>query len=113
MDGSRTPVYEKLEMLIDGQWCQGSEGKTEDVLNPATGAVVDTAPSATAADLDRAVAAARRAFPGWAATDIAERARLIGKAAGDRGGGLLHEPLPIKRLWPHGDQPRAGAGIAP
>lgn len=53
-----------------------------DVLNPATGAVVDTAPSATAADLDRAVAAARAAQPAWAGLPDAERAALCAKVAG-------------------------------
>ena len=27
---------EKIEMLIDGRWCQGSEGKTQSLINPAT-----------------------------------------------------------------------------
>lgn len=44
------------------------------VMNPATGAVVGHAPNATPADLDRAVAAARAAQPGWAALPDADRA---------------------------------------
>ena len=44
------------------------------VLNPATGEVAGEAPNATAADLDRAVAAARAAQPGWAALPDEERA---------------------------------------
>jgi acyl-CoA reductase-like NAD-dependent aldehyde dehydrogenase len=66
-------------MLIDGALVAADA--TIDVVNPATGEPFAACPDASAADLDRAVAAARRAFPGWAATDIAERARLIGKAA--------------------------------
>jgi acyl-CoA reductase-like NAD-dependent aldehyde dehydrogenase len=47
------------------------------VIDPATGEAFTEAPLASIADLDLAVAAARRAFPGWAATPIDERARAI------------------------------------
>ena len=53
-----------------------------EVLNPSTGAVVDTAPNATAADLDAAVAAARGAAPGWAARPDEERAAIAATLAG-------------------------------
>ncbi|GAA4581472.1 aldehyde dehydrogenase family protein [Planotetraspora phitsanulokensis] len=52
-----------------------------DVVNPATGEVVSQVPSGTAADVDRAVAAATAAFPAWAATDPAERAAVVGRIA--------------------------------
>ena len=58
-------------MLIDGKLDSGSA--SFDVLNPANEQVIGTAPDATRADLDRAVAAARAAFPSWAATPIADR----------------------------------------
>ncbi len=67
-------------MLIDGKL--EAAGAAFEVRNPANGAVIGRAPQATSADLDRAVAAARRAFPAWAAMPIAERkARL--KELGD------------------------------
>ena len=67
-------------MLIDGALETGSA--TFDVVNPATEAVIGRAPAASRANLDRAVAAARRAFPAWSALPIAERkARL--KELGD------------------------------
>ncbi|WP_109807532.1 aldehyde dehydrogenase family protein [Sphingosinithalassobacter portus] len=67
-------------MTIDGADAPG-EGQV-DVVNPATGKPFATAPRAGAADLDAAVAAARRALPGWRATPIADRrAALI--AAGN------------------------------
>jgi aldehyde dehydrogenase (NAD+) len=47
------------------------------VINPATGAPFADAPDASPADLDRAVAAARAAFPGWAATPHADRAGAV------------------------------------
>ncbi|WP_226015819.1 aldehyde dehydrogenase family protein [Novosphingobium sp. FKTRR1] len=66
-------------MLIGGELVAGSA--TFDVLNPATEEVIAQAPDATPADLDAAVAAARDAFPGWAATPIADRkAKLVALA---------------------------------
>jgi aldehyde dehydrogenase (NAD+) len=50
---------------------------TIDVVNPATGEVIAAVPAGTAADVDRAVAAATAAFPGWAGTDPAERAAIV------------------------------------
>src|SRR3546814_1593626 len=58
-------------MLIGGRLDGGSA--RFDVLNPATEQVIGSAPDASKDDLDRAIAAARAAFPGWAATPIAER----------------------------------------
>ncbi|MFI7455742.1 aldehyde dehydrogenase family protein [Nonomuraea sp. NPDC049714] len=52
-----------------------------DVVNPATGKVIAQVPDGTTADVDHAVAAANAAFPGWAATDPAERAQVVGRIA--------------------------------
>ena len=52
-----------------------------DVTNPATGAIIGHAPNATAKELDDAVAAARRAFPGWRDLPRTERARCLKAAA--------------------------------
>jgi len=49
-------------LLIDGQLVGASDGATYPILNPATGEEIGRAPAATAADVDAAVAAARRAF---------------------------------------------------
>jgi phenylacetaldehyde dehydrogenase len=51
------------------------------VVNPATEEIVATAPNATRADAEAAAAAAREAWPGWAATPAEERAALMAKAA--------------------------------
>ncbi|WP_282950335.1 MULTISPECIES: aldehyde dehydrogenase family protein [unclassified Sphingopyxis] len=59
------------KMLIDGQLVEGA--KTIEVVNPATGEPFTTAPAADEAQLDAAVAAARRAFPAWAATSWEKR----------------------------------------
>ncbi|MGC4790910.1 aldehyde dehydrogenase family protein [Micromonospora sp. DT178] len=71
MDLARTDFY------LDGQWLAAGSGETVAVRNPATEEVVATVPAGTAADVDRAVAAARAAFPGWADTAPAERAARL------------------------------------
>ena len=53
-----------LDMTIGGQSVPAADGRFE-VRNPATGEVVDTAPNATEADLDRAVSSAREAADAW------------------------------------------------
>ncbi|WP_327108102.1 aldehyde dehydrogenase family protein [Nonomuraea glycinis] len=52
-----------------------------DVVNPATGEVIAQVPAGTTVDVDHAVAAANAAFAGWAATDPAERAQVVGRIA--------------------------------
>ncbi|HWL61398.1 MAG TPA: aldehyde dehydrogenase family protein [Steroidobacteraceae bacterium] len=66
-------------LLIDGQLVQTS-AKLE-VVNPATGKVFATCPAAGAAELDMAVAAARRAFPAWRALSFEERAGHVARIA--------------------------------
>ncbi|WP_313137654.1 aldehyde dehydrogenase family protein [Paracoccus jeotgali] len=66
--------------IIDGQ--RDQEGDGFDVMNPSTGAVAGRAIGANEAALDRAVAAARRAFPGWAATPWADRQAACNRIAG-------------------------------
>jgi acyl-CoA reductase-like NAD-dependent aldehyde dehydrogenase len=64
-------------LLIDGEGVTASS--TLDVINPATGRVFARCPAAGPGELDRAVSAARRAFPGWRGRSYAERAELIGR----------------------------------
>ncbi len=68
--------------FIDGQWTPGSGG-TADVLNPFDGSVVETVGQAGPDDVERAVAAARRAFDDgpWRTTPVAERAALLRRVA--------------------------------
>ncbi|MBT3458278.1 MAG: aldehyde dehydrogenase family protein, partial [Halieaceae bacterium] len=66
-------------MLINGK-SVGAEGSLE-VVNPATEAAIATVPEASLAQLDDAVAAARRALPGWSAHSMDERRALILKIA--------------------------------
>ncbi|MEU5963945.1 aldehyde dehydrogenase family protein [Micromonospora parva] len=61
---------------IGGETVTGSAG-TLPVVNPATGEVVTETPAGTAADVDRAVTAARAAFPAWSATTPQHRADVL------------------------------------
>ncbi|MGA8708803.1 MAG: aldehyde dehydrogenase family protein [Steroidobacteraceae bacterium] len=69
------PLRTDFSQLIDGELIAGTPEL--DVINPATGAVFARAPRATRADLDCAVAAARRAFGDWRATSFAHRREYI------------------------------------
>ena len=67
----------ELRNFIGGEGVDAADGGVEDVVNPATGGTIATAPLSTKADVDRAVAAARKAFGGWATTPPGERARAL------------------------------------
>jgi betaine-aldehyde dehydrogenase len=64
-------------MLIDGAFVPAASGKTFDVMNPATDAVIAKVPDASAKDVDAAVAAARRAFESWREVTAQERGRIL------------------------------------
>jgi len=69
------------QMLRNGELVGSQSGKTMPVRNPANGEQVGEIPRGTAADVDAAVSAAAKAFPGWAATPASKRARLMHEAA--------------------------------
>ena len=71
----RTPP---ARQLIDGDLVAAANGATYKILNPATGQPIGEAPDSTADDVDRAIAAARRAFDetDWS-TDVALRVRCL------------------------------------
>jgi acyl-CoA reductase-like NAD-dependent aldehyde dehydrogenase len=68
----------RLGMLIDGEQVQAASGKTFAVYNPATGGVIANVPEADRADVDLAVAAARRAGHPPALSRISARVRTVG-----------------------------------
>jgi len=68
-------LRQDFSLLIDGKLEQSA--RQLDVINPALGTVFARCPAAGPAELDRAVAAARRAFPAWRARSFAERAALV------------------------------------
>lgn len=68
-------------MLIGGQLIAADSDEWFDVVNPATEEVIARVPAAGAADVDRAVAAARQAQPAWADTSVRHRIALIRRLA--------------------------------
>jgi aldehyde dehydrogenase (NAD+) len=64
-------------MYLDGDWRPSAGTETIDVVNPADEQVIGAVPAGSARDVDAAVAAARAAFPRWAATPPADRAARI------------------------------------
>ena len=72
---------ETIELLIDGVFCQGSDGQSEELINPASEEVLGRVPHATIADLDRALAASARGFAVWKAMTAQARYVIMMKAA--------------------------------
>ncbi len=81
-EAARAYLSKPGRMLIDGAWVDAQSGERMTVLDPATGHELTTVPSGGAADIDAAVAAARRAFEGsWAQMRPSQRERLLLKLA--------------------------------
>jgi phenylacetaldehyde dehydrogenase len=86
-----TPIHQKVlsfvgtprKMLIGGKWLEAASGKTFPTYNPATGEVLAQVAEGNNIDVDRAVAAARKAFESgpWRTLTASERGRLIWKLA--------------------------------
>ena len=70
-----------LPMFIDGTRTRGDAAGALDVLNPATEEVLAQVPAGTEHEVDLAVAAAARAFPGWRRTPATERAHRLHQVA--------------------------------
>ncbi len=71
------------QLFIDGEWCPATSGETFGVENPADGSQIATVAHGTAADAEKAVMAARRAFDEgpWSQMSGRERGRLLYKLA--------------------------------
>ena len=70
----------RKQLFINNEWQDASDGKTIDVVNPATEDVIAEVASAEQADVDAAVAAARAALDGpWATLSARDRGRLVWK----------------------------------
>lgn len=66
------------QLFIDGKWCSAIAGEQIDTYNPATGQILATLARGRQADVDAAVAAARRAFEGpWSRFTTAQRQQVI------------------------------------
>jgi len=72
---------EQYKMWIDGKWVDAESGKTYPVFNPATETEIAQVPLGGKADVTKAVAAARKAFPIWSKKPQAERSQIAMKIA--------------------------------
>ncbi|MDP1818470.1 MAG: aldehyde dehydrogenase [Acidimicrobiales bacterium] len=81
-------VIERRELFIDGAFTPSDSSERIEVRSPADGQIVGSVPEANLTDLDRAVAAARRAFDEgpWPRLTMAERAEQLGRVHGELNG---------------------------
>lgn len=91
-------MREYLQFYIDGQWVDPAQPKTLDVYNPATEEVCGRVSIGSAADVDRAVQAAKKAFRSWSKTTREERLAVLrriveefGKRVGDMAEAITQE----------------------
>ena len=73
--------YPGVALYIDGEWTAGTGGRGDDVINPANGKVLGRVPLAAPGDVDRAIAAASAAFPGWRDAGPERRSAILRRAA--------------------------------
>jgi succinate-semialdehyde dehydrogenase / glutarate-semialdehyde dehydrogenase len=72
-------VYEDLSLYIDGEFIKGGGRREQDVFDPANGKILGKLPHATREDLDRALAAAARAFESWKHVSPMEKSAMLRK----------------------------------
>jgi acyl-CoA reductase-like NAD-dependent aldehyde dehydrogenase len=72
-------MEQRTQFYIDGQWVSPAGQGTIEVFSPTDGALLATVPQGNAADADKAVTSARRAFDTWSVTPAAERAAYLKK----------------------------------
>lgn len=73
-------MYPEVQLFIDGAWGKGASGKSQPVLNPATGEEIGKVAHADKADLDRALAAADKGFKEWKKVGAFDRYKILRKA---------------------------------
>jgi len=73
----KDPALLRTRAYIGGEWVDAADGRTHDILNPATGQKLGTVPFMGAAETRRAVDAAAKAFPAWAKRTAKERGTLL------------------------------------
>lgn len=74
-------TYPDIKLFIDGEWRDGVEGKTIDVIDPALGETIGKLAQATSQDLELAAQAADRGFKVWRDVSAYERSKIMRKAA--------------------------------
>lgn len=81
-DSPGIPAPRDYPMLINGKWVDALSGEWSEITTPILkGHVIGRTPAGDAADVDRAVSAAREAFPAWRNLHFSERARALAKIA--------------------------------
>ena len=78
-------IREHSKIYIDGAWVPSDGSGSIEVINSSTEEVMGRIPEGTAADVDKAVAAARRAFETWGATPMEERQKYLQRLAEELG----------------------------
>jgi betaine-aldehyde dehydrogenase len=78
---TRVVLPEARGLFYGGAWVDAADGRRAEVVSPATGEVLCAIADADAADVDRAVAAAREGFKAWRAVPPLERGRILREAA--------------------------------
>ena len=73
--------FEPRGLFIGGEWVEAGSGRTITTINPSNGDVLGEVPRADEADVDRAVAAAKAAFPAWAALPVEKRSDYLTRLA--------------------------------
>jgi len=71
------PGMKSFQNFVNGEFVDSAEGGTTEVVNPVTGGAYATAPLSGTADIDRAMAAAEAAFPGWRDATPSERSLAL------------------------------------
>jgi malonate-semialdehyde dehydrogenase (acetylating) / methylmalonate-semialdehyde dehydrogenase len=74
---SATTVNANVPLLINGRWREQRTDRISAVFNPSTGEAIARVPMCGASEVNEAVTAALAALPGWAATPVVERARVM------------------------------------
>ena len=78
---TKVSIEERHRLFIDGRWVASRGRKSFETVNPSTEVVLSRCDQANAADVDAAVAAARKAFRGWSRTKPLERAKYLYRIA--------------------------------
>src|ERR1700686_3545719 len=73
------PDLLRQQAYIDGRWCDADNGKSFPVTNPASGELLAQVPDMGAAETQRAIEAAKAAWPEWRRKTAKERAALLRK----------------------------------
>ncbi len=98
-------MHDYKNFYINGEWVAPKGNGTIAVIDPTTEQPCGSVPSGDAADVDAAVAAAKAAFPSWAATPAAQRSAFIAQLAGkldarkDELGALIAQELGMPVGW--------------